>query len=64
MMRCVMVTHADEPIGRRIVKRLFHDEGVRHVLAVGTGAAPRAFDRFLADPEGRFQYLRSVLSRH
>jgi UDP-glucose 4-epimerase len=63
-MRSVMVTHADEPIGRRIVKRLFHDAGVTQVLGVGSGPAPRAFDRFLADPDGRFSYVRSVLSRH
>ena len=64
LVRRVMVTHADEPIGRRIVKALFHDEGVGHVLGVGEGAAPRGFDRFLADPEGRFAYVRSALSRH
>lgn len=63
-MRRVMVTHADEPIGRRVVKTLFHDAGVAHVLGVGTGPAPRGFDRFLADPDGRFAYVRSALSRH
>lgn len=63
-MRRVMVTHADEPIGRRIVKALFHDPGVAYVLGVGAGPAPRGFDRFLADPDGRFAYVRSVLSRH
>lgn len=63
-MRSVMVTHADEPIGRRIVKTLFYDENVRCVIGVGSGPAPRAFDRFLADPDGRFGYVRSSLSRH
>lgn len=63
-MSGVLVTHADEPLGRRIVKTLFHDARVRCVLGVGGGAAPRAFDRFLADPGGRFTYLRSTLSRH
>jgi UDP-glucose 4-epimerase len=63
-MRHVMVTHAEEPIGRRILKRLFHDAGVERLLAVGTGPAPRAFDRYLSSPDGRFTYLRSSLSRH
>jgi nucleoside-diphosphate-sugar epimerase len=63
-MRSVMVTHADEPIGRRIVKTLFHDPEVAHLLAVGSGAAPRAFDRFLADPRSCFSYVRATLSRH
>jgi NAD(P)-dependent dehydrogenase (short-subunit alcohol dehydrogenase family) len=47
-MANVLVTHADEPIGRRIVKLLVHDEQVEVVMAVGRGPAPRAFDRFLA----------------
>lgn len=63
-MTAVLVTHADEPIGRRIVKTLFYDARVDRILGVGNGAAPRAFDRFLADPGGRFAYLRSSLSRH
>lgn len=63
-MSSVMVTHADEPIARRIVKRLFYDPNVRHVLGVGSGPAPRGFDRFLADPRGRFAYVRSQLARH
>lgn len=63
-MHRVLVTHADEPIGRRVVKALFYDPGVDFVLAVGSGAAPRSFDPFLADPAGRFAYVRSVLSRH
>lgn len=60
----VLVTHADEPIGRRIVRTLFYDARVGRVLGVGSAPAPRAFDRFLADPAGRFAYLRSSLSRH
>ncbi len=60
----VLVTHADEPIGRRIVKTLFHSPDVRSILGVGSGPAPRVFDRFLADPGGRFGYLRCSLSRH
>lgn len=63
-MRSVLVTHADEPIGRRIVKTLFYADGVGAILGVGSGPAPRAFDRFLADPAGRFGYVRCSLSRH
>ena len=63
-MTSVLVTHADEPIGRRIVKTLFYDAGVERILGVGGGPAPRAFDRFLADPGGRFAYLRAALFRH
>ena len=46
-MKRVLVTHADEPIGRRIVKTLFHDPEVEGILAVGDGPSPRGFDRFL-----------------
>ena len=63
-MRNVLVTHADEPIGRRIVKTLFHDPAVGVLLAVGSGPAPRGFDRFLADASGRFGYVQAALHRH
>jgi nucleoside-diphosphate-sugar epimerase len=60
----VLVTHADEPIGRRVVKTLFHDPDVSHVLAVGDGPPPRSFDRFLAGAEPRLAYARADLARH
>ncbi len=60
----VLVTHADEPLGRRIVKSLYHDPGVEHLLTVGAGPPPRAFDRFLADTTPRLSYLRADLARH
>jgi len=60
----VLVTHADEPLGRRIVKRLFHDERIASVFAVGDGPPPRSFDRFLSDPEPRVIYARVDLARH
>jgi UDP-glucose 4-epimerase len=60
----VLVTHADEPIGRRVVKTLFHDPGVGRLLAVGEGPPPRAFDRFLAGAEPRLSYIRADLARH
>jgi hypothetical protein len=43
-----LVTHADEPIGRRVVKRLFHDPRIDAIFAVGDGPTPRSFDRYLA----------------
>ena len=63
-MKRVLVTHADEPIGRRIVKTLFHDPEIAHVLAVGNGPSPRPFDRFLGGAEPRLSYARADLARH
>jgi nucleoside-diphosphate-sugar epimerase len=60
----ILVTHADEPIGRRIVKTLYHDPEVQTILAVGDGPAPRSFDRFLAGSEPRVVYARVDLARH
>jgi nucleoside-diphosphate-sugar epimerase len=60
----VLVTHADEPVGRRVVKTLYHDPEVETLLAVGGGPAPRAFDRFLAGSEPRVAYARVDLARH
>lgn len=63
-MTRVLVTHADEPIGRRVVKRLYHDERVETLFAVGAGPTPRAFDRFLAGEVPRVSYTRVDLARH
>ncbi|MEN8184929.1 MAG: hypothetical protein ABFS46_20605, partial [Myxococcota bacterium] len=63
-MTRVLVTHADEPLGRRIVKTLIHDESVEMVLGVGNGPPPRAFDRFLAGVPTRLVYARADLPRH
>ena len=63
-MRSVLVTHADEPLGRRVVKRLFHDPQVRHVLAAGDGPAPRAFDAYFAGATPRVGYARVDLAKH
>lgn len=63
-MARVLVTHADEPIGRRTVKTLYHHEGAEAILAVGHGPPPRAFDRFVAGDDARVQYARVDLAKH
>ena len=63
-MTNILVTHADEPIGRRVIKQLFHDEEVGTILAIGDGPPPRAFDRFLAGHEPRLSYARVDLAKH
>ena len=63
MSHNVLVTHADLPIGRRIVKRLLHDDDVGRIVAVGQGPAPRAFDHFVAGWEPRVEYMRLDLAR-
>ena len=66
-MSRVLVTHADEPLGRRVVKRLFHDDRIECLFAVGAGPAPRVFDRFLARETGqetRTSYARVDLAKH
>jgi UDP-glucose 4-epimerase len=60
----VLITHADEPLGRRTVKRLYHDPEVEAIVAVGDGPAPRTFDRFLAGSEPRVIYARVDLAKH
>lgn len=63
-MAGVLVTHADEPIGRRVVKRLFHDDRVERVFALGGGPAPRSFDRFGSGANPRLLYARVDLAKH
>jgi UDP-glucose 4-epimerase len=63
-MKSVLVTHADEPIGRRIVKSLYHDEGVESIFALGDGPPPRAFDRFLTGSAPRLSYTHVDLAKH
>ena len=62
--RSVLVTHADEPLGRRLVKTLYHDDGVDRILAVGEARPPRAFDRFLGSSRGRLRYAKVDLAKH
>lgn len=63
-MKRVLITHADEPMGRRIVKRLFHDEQIETIFAVGDGPPPRSFDRYLSVSDPRVYYARVDLARH
>jgi len=63
-MRRVLVTHADEPIGRRTVKTLYHDPRVAAIFAVGDGPPPRSFDKFLTNGETRVTYARVDLAKH
>ena len=63
-MTRVLVTHADEPIGRRVVKRLFHDPRIDAIFAVGDGPTPRSFDRYLADDGPAVSYARVDLAKH
>jgi nucleoside-diphosphate-sugar epimerase len=60
----VLVTHADEPIGRRVMKRLFHDPRVDAIFAVGDGPTPRSFDRYLAGDGPATTYARVDLAKH
>ncbi len=62
-MRNVLVTHADEPLGRRVVKLLWHDRRVGRVFALGSGAAPRAFDSLRGGVGPRFAYQRIDLAK-
>jgi nucleoside-diphosphate-sugar epimerase len=64
MSRRVLVTHADEPIGRRLIKTLYHDEEIERIVAVGKGPPPRSFDVFLSGPSARLRYARVDLAKH
>ncbi len=63
-MAHVLVTHSDEPIGRRVVKTLVHDEDVESILALGSGTPPRAFDRFLSGNPPKLSYVRIDMAKH
>jgi len=60
----VLVTHADEPIGRRIVKTLYHDRAIETVFALGDGPPPRAFDGYLTGPDRRVVYSQVDIAKH
>jgi nucleoside-diphosphate-sugar epimerase len=62
--RRVAVTHADQPLGQRLVKRLCHDDAVSIIHAIGTGPRPRSFLRFVSRGNGRLRYTQVDLTRH
>jgi UDP-glucose 4-epimerase len=62
-MANVLVTHSDLPLGRRIVKVLWHDAGVDRIVALGEGPPPRAFDGFRVGTTPRLVYERIDLAR-
>jgi nucleoside-diphosphate-sugar epimerase len=62
-MTGVLVTHADLPLGRRIVKVLWHDPTVSRIVALGEGAIPRAFNAYRAGSTPRLVYERIDLAR-
>ncbi len=47
-MRRVMVTHTDSPVGRRLVKALYHDPDITLVFGTGTGPRPSFLDAYRA----------------
>ncbi len=63
-MTRVLVTHADEPIGRRVVKNLYHDPAVEAIFTLGSGPPPRGFDAYLASSDPRVTYTRLDLAKH
>ncbi|MFQ5697366.1 MAG: hypothetical protein ACE5IL_03670 [Myxococcota bacterium] len=58
-MRRVLVTHADGPLGRRLLQALYRDPEVSLVLATGTGPAPA----FLEPYAGKCVYQRLDLAK-
>jgi len=63
-MTRILVTHADEPIGRRVVKNLYHDPDVDLLFLLGSGPLPRQFDAYLAGSEPQASYTRLDLAKH
>ena len=62
-MTRILVTHADEPIGHRVVKNLYHDPDVEVIFSLGSGPVPRKFDAFLAGSNPKVTYTRLDTSR-
>jgi nucleoside-diphosphate-sugar epimerase len=59
----VLVTHADLPLGRRIVKLLWHDPAVARIFALGGGPLPRTFAAWRGGEPPRLVYERVDLAR-
>jgi len=62
--RHVLVTHADEPLGQRLVRALHHDATVGRIVAVGSGPPPRGLQHLLRGPTPSVRYVRADLARH
>jgi len=58
-MRRVLLTHAESPVGKRVVKALFHDPDVALALALGTQPEPT----YLAPYKGKVAYQRLDLAK-
>jgi nucleoside-diphosphate-sugar epimerase len=58
-MRRVLVTHVESPVGRRVVKALFHDPDVALALGLGTEPEPS----YLAPYRGKIAYQRIDLAK-
>jgi UDP-glucose 4-epimerase len=58
-MRRVLVTHVDSPVGRRLIKALYHDTDVSLVLGTGTGPTPS----FLEPYRDKCAYQRIDLAK-
>lgn len=61
-MRRVLVTHLDSPVGRRLVKALYHDPEVGLVFGVGTGRSPSVLEAFR--DKCAYQRLDLARARH
>lgn len=63
-MRSVLVTHADTPVGKRVVKSCFRDTEIEMLIALGDGPSPRRFERHLGGPRPRMLYRQIDIGRH
>jgi nucleoside-diphosphate-sugar epimerase len=63
-VRSVLVTHADTPVGKRVVKSCFRDPEVEMLIALGDGPPPRRFERYLGGPRPRMLYWQTDIGRH
>lgn len=59
--RAVLVTGATSPLARELVHVLYHDPGMRYVMAVSRDAKPYYFGDF---QPGRFRFVQCDILRH
>jgi nucleoside-diphosphate-sugar epimerase len=62
--RRVIVTHADSPMGCRLIASLHRDPQIERILAMGAGPPPGSFEKFLQSRDHRLSYARIDLTRH